>query len=663
MIKKCLAWCLALVLTMTPFTAMARLVTETVKTADQWSFVYTGSADKSNCISELEEVTVRTGSYALKMGCGLATTGAGNIVARYPLSGLPNGTYELSFYVSGVFTTGSVYAGVVDSFGINNTLARFTKTTDTQHAGWTRYTTSVTYSGEGYLKFQFVKGCDVIYLDDITLTKDGNNRIVNGGFEETITTTSVVVVTDPPSQNPSQSGLTVVKDAYMPTGVLVWHEGTNTASSWINPTAISLQNVALYELVNGRENLLTSGLDTGSGVSVEYLQEDTAYTIHQYKIVFTFSDGTMTEYLYDSEITPKRQIPNWTLTYHTGSDGNVKTYLPMAVWTDRTQKHGAEAAFKVVSNAAKTKDGSVVLSQNIDLKANTTYVLYIWRKAVNASPYVITYGGNPCKVNPTQKENSDWECLTYQIQFSEKSNSLLEIAFEKNIEALWLDDIEIYQFSNGNPTGQNLVVNGGFETGVTLEHVLGVSNLTAVNEQNAASLSWINPAGGFETISVYRKSGNGFVPCGQFGASVNSIRLTNLKESVAYPIAVALNGSHLQDSPVATAAIIPLGPEMVLGAVQVTRQGTQYQIKQTITNERLTDGYDAELIVAVFEDDVMTKAVSGGRCHITEGETQTLLVELNLPHKPNCHLEIFTWDTLFGLRVRTPYTTYVIPAN
>lgn len=624
-----------------------------------WEVIYSGEADSSNCVSDLEQETVRSGEYSLKMGCSLATVKAGNISLKYKLpEEKKSGNYELSFYAYGDYSDTSVYAGVTEILGASSVLRRFTAADDSEHAGWKKYTTNIAYSGEEYLKFQFSKGCASIYIDDISMIEGQTDLIANGGFEiieESITTE---IETDEPADNPSQSGLTFINGGRNPANVMAYNDGNYYTLSWKNPAEGIIKKLALYEIKGGREYLCAEDFETSPNACVKYVGKADGAE-HTFKLLFVFDDGHKSEYFFDNLITPKRSIADWELEYNPGIS-EEGTSLPMAAWIDRTEKHGAEAAFKISSNAAKIKDGNIVLSQETNLKSDTNYILYLWRRAENASPYTITYGGNEFKINPQQKENSDWECLVYQLSFSEKEDSKLRIIFEKETDGVWLDDIELYRVENGNPVGENLIKNGDFEKGIKTELPGEVAAFTSENTETGGTLSWVEGQN-FETISLYSKSGEGYARVALFGGGNSCISFNNLKAKTEYEYAIVSQSENLNDSKAEYAKIIPIGAEADFGEIIVEKNSDgRYEIQRSVENLRVEQGYSAELIAALFENGGMTKIVSGGRQSISCGEKKDLsvLIDVSGANLKNSHIEIFTWDELFGLKIMAPHEIY-----
>jgi len=436
----------------------------------------------------------------------------------------------------------------------------------------------------------------------------------------------------------------------MPQNIITFKDDERTILSWINPKS-EIAKVRLYETVNNYDMLIDDSLSTESSGNVNYFFESTDKK-RTFRLVFTFTDGTVNQYIIGDNTTPKPEIPEWNLTYNIGVDDKGNEIFPMSARIDRTEKHGTKASFKVTSNAVKLKDGSIVLSQPADLEAGKVYMLYIWEKSTGEGTYTVSYGG--ITLTPIQvKEENGYKLNSYRISFAESTGTDVSLKFEKNIESIWLDDIELYEFVNGNPIGNNLLYNGDFEEGVPGGTMPAVSNLVAENMENSVKLMWDNPSG---TMVVYRKDGEEYIKCGQLNADTKEILIGNLVQDETYEFAVTAEAAELNDSEMSIVTAVPFGPEVIIGETIITNQNGICTVIRKIENNRYNGVYNAELIAVLYKNGVITKIASSGGKSLNVGDEENLTVQVDASDADK--IKIYTWDKLFGQSILSMCESY-----
>lgn len=650
-IKKISAVMLLFSMLMSSFGVSAKLVTTTIEAPQGWEFVYSGNASTSNSTAKISTEQANTGSNSLNLGTTLATTGEGNVEVKYLLPpDAPKGDYELTFYLKGTYTKSSVFAGVGENKGIADSLIKFTETT----GDWNMYKKTITYNGEEALKIKIVKGTSSVYIDDVSMKSDGTELIENGGFEIMTVTTTSSIETEPAAENPSLSGITAKDMSDVPRNFITYN-GDNLTLSWINPQK-AIKSVKLYETMGGGDTLLKDTLSTTSGgpVSCSLPSEDNDRT---FRLVYTYSDDTAAQYVFGGDITSKTENSDWNIAYNVGEDDNGNEILPMCAEIDRTQKHGAEAALKVRSNATKAKEGSIVISQDVNLESDKTYMLYVWEMSSGESNYTIKCGGAEL-TGLTVKEDNGYKLNSYRIT---GGGDDISITFVKQNESVWIDDVELYTFENGNPVGENLLKNGDFESDIVTTLPQAVSNISAVGLENSIKLSWTKPEGEYQNIAVYRKQDENYVKCATLGKGEESVTIGSLAQDTEYEFAVTAVCKELNDSPAVTVKAVAKGPSAEIGDVTVAKQTDNiYKISRNIKNNYAGADYKAELIVALVQDGVIRKIASSGSEAIEEENSKLLTVNLDVTgvNLQKSHIEVYTWDALFGKSILTPCEKY-----
>ncbi len=625
----------ALTITFSAVTAQARLaVKETVPSFPTgWSLVRNNTTGNAT-------VSVTSGigsSKALSVVASDLGTAADDkyIVLEYTFPTRPsNAAYTLSFSLKGTYTLGSTWAGAANSLGTAYVFTSPLGSSMSLGDGWTKYTRSMgfSYAGAAKLQIRFNENVNVL-IDDVVMTISGGNAVQNGGFEnisESVTTYEIV--TDPAERNPSLSLITPATDNYMPRNVLAYESADKATLSWINP----VNAPSRVELYNTSGTLITDTLSATAQAKVKYQTDKGAYILK-----FEFADGQKREYMFDSKINPKLTVPGWSLEYTENASG----VIPMSAWLDRTEKHGEKAALKLSSNAtSESQDGRITLSQQVTFDRTKEYIMHIWSKTLDSSLPTVEIGESA--IIGTVKVNEAWKCTEYIIQ--NKNGTLpVKLTLKGGAEAIWLDDIELYEYRASSPVGENLLNNSGFETDINTAPLTAVSGLDADENVGLIELLWTEASG---NVRIYKKDAGNYVQCAEFG-STNSVRFDNLDFGTQYTYALTKVSENLNDSEKVEISATTEYPEYVIGAVSKSNAGSLYTISRDITYYGVSTAKTSELVVALVENGVITKVATQalGATPLSDGVPATLTVSIDIgsANAATSKLVVYTWDSLF----------------
>ena len=106
--------------------------------------------------------------------------------------------------------------------------------------------------------------------------------------------------------------------------------------------------------------------------------------------------------------------------------------------------------------------------QYIGVKPNTRYRYSAWVKAKRANGTFMSISWGTRMSVPTIGTSSDWQY--YEMYWDSKDRNQAEVQFtlDGTVEGIWLDDVEFYELDDdGNPVGENLYSNPGFEDGIS----------------------------------------------------------------------------------------------------------------------------------------------------------------------------------------------------
>ncbi len=254
----------------------------------------------------------------------------------------------------------------------------------------------------------------------------------------------------------------------MPVNLIAAARDKALTVSWFNPTVGTLVKAELLSsdgevikssendeisLVSGENNMIyIGGLSNGRTYS---------YTVRLY-----FSDGTVTEDSCTSNNLADMGQMLW---------GAPRGSHDIYGWKEAV--NGAPyTRFETQSKCVQSGDGALLIRNNTGnglantfqqigpnlkeaMSEGNTYRLTYYRKNVNTKQYSLIYpGGTYTDYN----SNDDWKKITIP-DFIYDGETDIRFKFERTAE-VYIDSVELYLVRNGNITGENLLVNGDFDT-------------------------------------------------------------------------------------------------------------------------------------------------------------------------------------------------------
>ena len=151
-------------------------------------------------------------------------------------------------------------------------------------------------------------------------------------------------------------------------------------------------------------------------------------------------------------------INGWSVSLYGGADASAQVIA----------RDGGGSCLKIV-NETSSSDGYLALRQNVSVSPNTTYVLSMEIKTVEAGTAFFSpqgWGDYRCRL---KAGTSDW--AKYSVEYTTSSDEYsAEALFVSNspAQAIYIDNVEMYE----KDTDENIIQNGGFESseGLTSEH-------------------------------------------------------------------------------------------------------------------------------------------------------------------------------------------------
>ena len=324
--------------------------------------------------------------------------------------------------------------------------------------------------------------------------------------------------------------------------------------SWVNPARDDIESIRVYredgsEPVVDTDNLgATSAsvtapivVSTDASAANYFMMAEPNDQYHSYNIEIAYSDGSVyrggaiSNKLHDygtdgflwGGLKTSQEIDGW-------SNAAAGTpYVKVSVQTDVV--HSGSAAMLVRQNAPELSN--TFFEYGPDLKGSfedgKTYKFSYWRKGINAGWYAVGLGGRWGDHLEETLGTSDWEkkerIWTIGESKSEngqvlKATEAIRFQFNRATEAMYIDDCELYELdADGNPIGDNMLVNGDFEQGDLTPPPAATDARAVIDDNGNATISWMKSSD-VEYTNIYS----------YFEGELNLIRATS-QASVTIP--------------------------------------------------------------------------------------------------------------------------------
>jgi len=532
-------------------------------------------------------------------------------------------SYTLKFYIIGSRT--SEYQEAVLGSTVLVNFKNITKTkvnaadAPSGQNGWYEYSYTFTAAtAENEFMFRFYGGTSGAIIDDVSLIKDGteDNLITKGGFEEAL-------------EEEEEVETEYDQTPYTPVNIIASPSTTGVVLSWKNPEAKTLSKISVYDITDGKNELLADNIGTTAS-KIIYHQVDgfASGEDYQLKLVFTFSDkGDFAYYIKGAASTKTTENAGEWQIDRTRKDG--VDYCPIDFSIDTTEKKSGEASLNIQANLDRTVQelkASIYLNARLAsrMEVGKTYQVSFWIKGeeVSTAPQITMQWiefDDHVRAFDELKGTYDWTEVKVKYTYTEKSS--FYFVYDGYCKNMWLDDVEIYELDeegNVSEGAENLVPAGGFED-IAKNEVAKISNLKAIPTPGGLDLNWNISDESCKYVEIYEKYYDKYLYRGT-AIKDSKISLTNLVQGKEYTFSlVPVNNDNIKGIPQEVTATTIL-PEYEIGKVILKCEGEEvetlkgageYTVTFSVKNNVFEDGMNVEQFVAVFdENNVLWKIVS-----------------------------------------------------
>lgn len=628
--------------------------------ADGYTVNYYGEGE--NRTAEQTQEYVFDGDYALLVKYSGTTKNTANYIeVKLPAEEMLAGDYTLSFYNKGKassFTEISVSDRHV--YGYSD-MTKTDATAPSGETGWSKYSVSFTYQGqaEDFVAFRFYGATSKAAIDSISVTATGGteNLLTGGDFEDY-------------QEQPEEAWDTT---GYKPVNIMSVPYVGGIALSWTNPSAVTLSDIAIYDITDGEE-LITDEINTSAGKLINYEFVTDADKAYQFKIVFKYSDKE--DFIYFLADKPAASGSNsnaytlgtWTLSQALHGKAG---YTPAEAMIDHDVKYGESGgSLKLVSNIDRSRsdmNGNTYINVYTDLpmKTGKTYKISFMQKSLNVvkTPQVNMNGtkfdGEGLEMPYTGTK--DWTLREYTYTCT--GSVRLRLMTEGACEGLWFDNIEVYELDeNGEPTGENLLPDGNFD-GLQSEIVGTLSDVSATAGKDSITISYSAPSKNCSDINIYEKKFDNFEYRGKLSVQAGSVAITGLEQDTEYTYMLCPVNADVfegEGTVVTVKTILPdyevFEPTLVTDSIT----GISTAIVE-VKNNAIDDGVNVELIAGVYKDGALETVYSEKALvpkTAKNKKPEKISFDMEIPEESGYSVRLYVIDSRDSLDIFYPCKIY-----
>ena len=240
--------------------------------------------------------------------------------------------------------------------------------------------------------------------------------------------------------------------------------------------------------------------------------------------------------------------------------------------------------------------------------------------------------------------------------------------FEFQCDYFLVDDVEMYELDESNqPIGENLITNGGFETGFAeISLPDGISTVTiGTDTPEIAKLTWEPLSNTSQKINIYRKFGDEYVKIAVLPGSSTCFDVTGLETDVENAMAISVTATNHIESELYDFTVTPVSYPLIIDDVKLYRgNATLTELSRgpmgmsvSIKNNNMGDNFTAELVAALYKDNALVQIWTSEPMTIPQTASseaaESISKMINIPRMEDgdYHLEVFLWDNYETMKV------------
>lgn len=364
-------------------------------------------------------------------------------------------------------------------------------------------------------------------------------------------------------------------------------------------------------------------------------------------------------------------IANWSTGFVSNSSAGI--FVDADVKISRDVFHSGTASAQLISRSAKSGNVYVRFKNDISgMEDDKSYICTFWAKAQELTEVSarVAWGTETTSLE-LAKGTYDWREYTFEFpNTSHLTSTNLSFLVLDKCGSLWIDDVGFYEKgSDEKPTGENLILNPGFEIGLDTIAPREVEDVKVIAGDGKLNISWKNPSDkDFNRVQVCRVSEDGSESIEAYVEKTNnSVLIENLTNGREYRFKLYAMDTSDNRSDGAEAKGTPVEPMYRVTAPVFDKINEQGEVIQenlteltpglircttTIQNNGMGNDFDAEMILTVHNGGVLVNAVSEYVYAAEGGKEQILSAVIEVPELADAEykIEAFIWNYLSGMK-------------
>ena len=455
--------------------------------------------------------------------------------------------------------------------------------------------------------------------------------------------------------------------------------------SFKNPKVDDITSIGLYD-VNGDKEALVSGTDfsTASGAANYYtIGGLTNGTLYKYKLRVTTASGGLTEY----DIAGKPAAGAYSMNFNTDGTNhywkkefvreNGNTAYPPIDFKVMQNPDSQESDYvlNVVSNlkaySAKTF-ASLTYNFTDQMTAGTTYRLKFKYKTLadGARPKIAI---NNSELGYIDLNSNGWQSASFDFADKNAATNVIKISFTNPLEGIYLDKFELVPVVEGTE-GKNILTKGDFDIAAEETPAFTVDTVNAEASHSSAKIDYTVSAIG-KFVRIYEKTEDGLnlISVEQPTAKSGTVTLNNLTNDKTYNLVVTTSNWKDIESAGYEFSVTPVPLPVDISEFVLTKDGSAVQsltagthsAKVSIKNNRMGDGYTAQLIAAVYDGNKLISAKASNVITIpqtasVEADTVLTVDDIVIPSLDSgaYTVKLMLWDSLDDMNPLEQFRKY-----
>ena len=446
--------------------------------------------------------------------------------------------------------------------------------------------------------------------------------------------------------------------------------------SFKNPKADDIEYIELYN-VTGETESLVEGTDfsTEPGAVNYYTVgnlENSVYYI--FKLRLKTASGGIAEY----DISGKPAAGSYSMNFNTDGSNhywkkefvreNANTPYPPVDFkvVQNPDSQDTDYVLNIVSNlkgySAKTY-AVLTYSFTDQMQSDTTYRLkFRYKTLSDGSRPKITI--NNSELGFIDLGSDGWQNAEFDFSNKNASTNVIKISLTNQLEGIWTDGFELVPVIGGTE-GENILAKGDFDKVAEETPPTEVTSVNAIAQNSGAKIDYtLSSSAKFVRVYKVTDSGLNLVSVEQPSGKSGTITLGKLANDETHNFVITASNWKDVESGAKEFSVTPISAPVEISEFRLIKGGSNaetltagtHSAQISVKNNKMGDGYTAQLIAAVYDNNKLISASASSVTPIPQtalSDAPIVLEAGNVEIPPiengNYRVKLMLWDSLEGM--------------